>query len=64
MKHKIAKTSDPAQGKMKEIGQILTNGIRRLEAKEISRNQQIQVDNKHFPSLYGVDSNLNQQAIL
>ncbi len=53
-----------SQKRLQEIGKILSNGISRLEAKERSENNQNSVDNKHFPSLHSVDSNLNQQAML
>ena len=61
---KSQKTPNPSREKLKEIGRILMSGIYRLEAKERSQNSQILLDNKPFPSLHSVDSNLNQQFML
>jgi hypothetical protein len=58
------KITSSAHERLQEIGKILANGIYRLEVKERSQNPQILVDNKPFPSLHSVDSNLNQQAML
>lgn len=65
MKHqnKKQKPANLSQERLQEIGKILSNGIYRLEEKERSRNSQILVDNKPFPSLHSVDSNLNQQVM-
>lgn len=61
---KNQKTPNSSQEKLQEIGKILLNGICRLEAKERSQNFQILLDNKPFPSLHSIDSNLNQQFML
>ena len=58
------KIPNSSHERLQEIGKILANGIYRLEVKERSQNLHILVDNKPFPSLHSIDSNLNQQAML
>lgn len=59
-KNRNPKPVNFSQERLQEIGKILSNGIYRLEAKERSKNSQILLDNKPFPSLHSVDSNPNQ----
>ena len=59
-KNRESKSVNLSQERLQEIGKILSNGIYRLEAKERSKNSQILLDNKPFPSLHSVDSNPNQ----
>lgn len=64
LKTKKQKIEISPHKKLQEIGKILSYGIYRLEEKERSQNSQILVDNKPFPSVHSIDSNLNQQAML
>ncbi len=59
-KNRKPKPANSSQERLQEIGKILSNGIYRLEAKERSKNSQILLDNKPFPSLHSVGSNPNQ----
>lgn len=59
-KNRNPKPVNFSQERLQEIGRILSNGIYRLEAKERSKNSQILLDNKPFPSLHSVGSNHNQ----
>lgn len=59
-KNRESKSANLSRERLQEIGKILSNGIYRLEAKERSKNSQILLDNKPFPSLHSVDSNPNQ----
>jgi hypothetical protein len=64
MKQKNRKPKPASHEKLQEIGKILSNGSYRLEEKERSKNSQILVDNKPFPSVHSIDSNSNKQAML
>ncbi len=55
-----SKIPNSSHQRLQEIGKILSAGIYRLEIKERSQNCQILLDNKPFPSLHSIDSNLNQ----
>jgi hypothetical protein len=61
-KNRKPKPANSSQERLQEIGKILSNGIYRLEAKERSKNSQILLDNKSFPSLHSVGSNHNQTS--